>query len=108
MIRLGLCAVLALLALPALAGEVLVLTTVTRMDPSPALARTAVELQNRGPNPIACQLRTSAGLTTGTGRQILTGETWSFPAGQGTQIFCVASGANQVTGAATIVTEATK
>lgn len=104
--RLALSFVIAI-ALPvaALAGEVLVLTTATRIDPVPISARRGVEVQNNGPNNITCQLRTATGLTTTKGRLILPGEAWALAAGSGTSIHCIATSANQVTGAATNVTE---
>ena len=62
--------VAALLALPALAGEVLVLTTATRLDATPLSGRQSAEVQNLGPNAIYCQLRGSSGLAVGKGRKV--------------------------------------
>lgn len=93
-------------ALPALAGEVLVLTTVTRADPSPSVTRRAVEIQNLGPNAIYCQLRTPTGLIVGKGRRIATNEAWALDLRASVPVYCIAATANQVTTAATFVTEA--
>lgn len=100
-------AVLLLAAPPAFAGEVLVLASgATRIDPAPRLARQAVEIQNLGPNPIYCALRTSTGLVVNKGRKIIYGEAWAVMAGPSSPIYCIAATADQVTTAATIVTEA--
>jgi hypothetical protein len=93
------------LGLPALAGEVLVLTTATRVDPAPLSGRRGIEIQNNGPNTIVCQVRNTTGLTTTKGRLVLPGEAWAVGAYTNTPIYCLALTANQVTGAATNVTE---
>lgn len=98
-------AALLLAASPVLAGEVLVLTTVTRIDPSPRIGRQGIEIQNLGPNAIYCQPRVSTGLVVNKGRKIVNGEAWGFIAGANVPVYCIAATANQVTTAATIVTE---
>lgn len=98
-------AIAVLLALPAFAGEVLVLTTATRVDPAPLSGRRGIEIQNNGPNSIVCQVRTTTGLTTTKGRLVLSGEAWAVGVNTNTPVYCLALTANQVTGAATNVTE---
>lgn len=99
-------AVLLLAASPALAGEVLVLASgPTRIDPSPVVGRQGLEIQNLGPNAIYCQLRTSSGLVVNKGRRIVNGETWPIAAPSTVKVYCIAATADQLTTAATIVTE---
>lgn len=83
--------------------EVLVLTTATRL---PQLCgRRAVEIQNLGPNPIYCSLGYSSMARVGKARKVGVGESWVVDAGDTLPIYCVASTASQVSGAATIVSE---
>jgi hypothetical protein len=86
-----------------LTNETLVLTTATAL-PQTSL-RTAIEIQNLGPNPIYCALGTSTGLAVGKGRQIAAnGGVWQVRLSSLIPIYCLSS-ANQVTTAATITTE---
>lgn len=99
-------AVLLFTAPPALAGEVLVLASAaTRVDPSPVVGRQGIEIQNLGPNAIFCQLRTTTGLVANKGRRIVNGEAWGLTAPSSLRVYCIAATADQVTGAATIITE---
>jgi hypothetical protein len=98
-------AVLMGLPVSALATEVLVLTTSTRVDGATTSYRRGIEVQNQGPNAIWCNVGTSTVVAT-KARQILTGEAWAVNVRAGVPVYCLASTASQVTGAATIVTEA--
>lgn len=102
----GLVAVLAALTAQASAPEVLVLTTPTLMvAPSAVNYRRVVEIQNLGPNPIYCALRTSTDAVVNKARRIDTYGSWAIDtASVPTSVYCVCS-VNQVTGAASIVTE---
>lgn len=83
--------------------EVLVLTTATRL---PQLCnRSAVEIQNLGPNPIYCALGYSSMARVGKARKIGAGEAWAVDAPHTLPIWCIAATASQVSGAATIVSE---
>ena len=83
--------------------EVLVLasaaTEITRSDP-----RRAVELLNLGPNAIFCAF-TSATAVVNKSRKISPGGSWSLDLHFSQKIYCIAATADQVTGAATVVTE---
>jgi hypothetical protein len=107
-LRLPILSLAVLLSAPmsAYAAEVLVLTSATRMDAAPLSGRKGIEIQNNGPNNITCQLRTSTNLTTVKGRIITPGDVWAVGAVGQTAVYCIATTANQVTGAATTVTEA--
>lgn len=87
--------------------EVLVLNATTTLMPATALAgRKAVELQNLGPNPIYCTVGGETPLTTGAlGRRVDAGASWPIDVGPGIVIRCKAGTADQVTTAATQVTE---
>jgi hypothetical protein len=89
------------------AAEVLVGATATRMDPagSALTGRQAVALQNLGPLPIYCQLRTSTGLVVGKAHEVPSGDTWVIGATASTPVYCIAAAA-QLTGAATSVEQA--
>src|SRR5574341_1748655 len=82
-------------------------TTVTLMPTTARTSRKAIELQNLGPNPIYCTVGGETPLTTGAlGRRIdASGGTWSLDVGPGVVIKCLAGTADQVTTAATQVTE---
>lgn len=73
--------------------------------------RTAIELQNLGPNAIYCTVgpyngSTATPLATGAlGRKIDAGATWSLMASGSVVLKCIAATAAQVSGAATQVTE---
>lgn len=87
----------------AFAGEGLVLTTATKMTTTGLVGRKATEVQNLGPNPIFCQLRNGNGLAVNKGRKVdANGGSWAVDGIH--DVWCISS-ANQVTGAATIVTE---
>ena len=87
-------------------AEVLVLTTATEL---PAInSRAAIEIQNLGPNPIFCALKDSAKAVVNKARRLdaVGGQNvWAFDAPAGLKVYCIASTANQVTTAATIVTQ---
>lgn len=98
----------ALLVAPLAAGaaEVLVSNAVaTRMDPSPSKYRVGIEIQNNGPNSIACQLKNATGLTATKGRIVFAGDAWAVAAPAQIGVWCIAATAAQVTGAATNVAE---
>jgi hypothetical protein len=86
-----------------LSKEVLVLTTAT------AIPRTqgtkAFEVQNLGPNPIYCAFGAAANAVVLKSRKIAAGENWSIEVGSTVKMWCITT-VNQVTGAATVVTEA--
>lgn len=101
-------AVLLALAIPLLSlaaasktTEVLVLTTATAM---PQMAgRKGFEIQNLGPNPIYCAF-TSAAAVVNKARKIDAGGTWSLDVTSYITTYCITT-VNQVTGAATVVSE---
>lgn len=81
--------------------EVLVLTTATEM---PRIAGSkAIEIQNLGPNPIFCALDTASKAVLNKARRIDSGSSWALSIPTPRRVYCVAS-ANQLTGAASIVT----
>lgn len=82
--------------------EVLVLTTATEL--ARTNGRDSVEVFNNGPNTIWCAF-SSAGAVATKARPIATNGSWVVDAKYRVRIWCVASTANQVTGAATIVSE---
>ena len=99
-------ALVAMLSAPALAAdptvEVLVLATATPVVTG-RTSRRAVELQNLGPAAIYCSLGgTPVMLKT---RRLQPGETWQIDVPTQMIVSCIAA-APQVTGAATIVTDA--
>lgn len=114
-LALGLVAGLAvpLIATAKPTNEVLVLTTATRVDTAttqgsalPLGQRKGFELVNNGPNRLMCSVGSATGLTSTVGRPVDAGATWGpFPLPKGIPIYCLALTANQVTGAATVVTE---
>lgn len=78
--------------------------------PTTALAgRKAIEIQNLGPNPIFCTADGTAPVANKARRIDALGTTaqpaWSIDAGPAIVVKCIAATADQVTGAATIVTE---
>lgn len=87
--------------------EVLVDNTTVTLMPTTALAgRKGVELQNLGPNPIYCTVGGETPLTTGAlGRRVDAGATWALDVGAGVVVRCLANTADQLTTAATQVTE---
>jgi hypothetical protein len=98
-------AALCLFPLSAMATEVLVQTTSTRVDGAATTFRRGVELLNLGPNSIWCNVGTAT-VVTAKARRVTSGDAWFFPVRAGVPIYCLADTANQVTGAATVVTEA--
>ncbi len=88
---------------PAQQREVLVLTTSTLVTTADKVANIAgYEVQNLGPNAIFCNIANAAVLNKS--RRLQSGEAWGFSSPSATDIYCIAATANQVTGAATIVT----
>jgi hypothetical protein len=87
--------------------EVLVSNTVVTLMPTTALsARKAIELQNLGPNPIYCTVGGETPATDGSlGRRVDAGGSWSLDAGSSIVVRCLAGTADQVSTAATQVTE---
>lgn len=85
-------------------GEVLVTTAVTLVPTNPLQNRRAIEIQNRGPNSIFCRVDGSPPAVNG-GREIKTDASWSLDCSDvACTPICITS-VNQVTGAATWVTE---
>jgi hypothetical protein len=86
-------------------NEVLVLTTSTRVDVG-IEQRKGIEVQNLGPNAIYCKVsNTTPTAVLNKARRLATNESWAIDLPPGYRISCIAATANQVTGAATIVTE---
>lgn len=82
--------------------EVLVATTATKVPSTALNDRSALEVQNLGPNPIYCAFSAADAVAT-KARRVDAGATWSVAA-RNLTIWCIATVA-QVTGAATIATE---
>lgn len=96
--------------LSGLTQEVLVLASAPVVMPTTALAgRKAIELQNLGPNDEFCCIGTASAACTPvvnkSRRVAASGGTWSLDVGDKAIVKCIAATADQVTGAATIVTE---
>ena len=88
-------------------SEVLVNTTITRMDPSPPLSRDGISIYNHGPNPIAVYATTSLSpsFTLNTATRVDPEDTWGpYPLGPEVHVYGITS-VLQTTGAATIVQE---
>lgn len=88
-------------------NEVLVLTTSTRVDVGIRF-RKGIEIQNLGPNAIYCTVgagSTPTAVSTKARKLDASGGTWALDLPAGYRVSCIAASANQVTGAATIVTE---
>jgi hypothetical protein len=83
--------------------EVLVLSTATAVPTTAAGDRRSIEIQNQGPNPIYCAM-TSATAVSAKARKIDTGGSWGLDLSSGTTVYCITT-VDQVTGAATVVTE---
>jgi hypothetical protein len=102
----------ALLVSPAFAGavtpppqaEVLVLASAAVRVDAGMPNRRWIEIQNLGPNTISCAF-SSAGAVVTKARAIATGGVWSPPAPSVMKVYCRSAVADQVTGAATIVSE---
>lgn len=84
-------------------NEVLVLTSSTRVDTGLTFRR-GLEIQNLGPNAIYCSIDV-APVVTKARKLDASGGTWAVDIGTHAKVYCIAATANQVTGAATIVTE---
>jgi hypothetical protein len=84
-------------------NEVLVLTTATRVDTGPSW-RTAIEIQNQGPNAIYCAIEESSAAVVSKARKLASGEAWSLVLPWRQKVYCITS-VNQVTLGATVVTE---
>jgi hypothetical protein len=97
---------LVVLAAPAFATEVLVLTSATRVDTG-SLGRRGFEIQNLGPNDIWCELGPSGTVpVVSKSRKVAaSGGTWSASAKSTQWLYCIASTASQLTAAATIYIE---
>lgn len=92
-------------------SEVLVLTSATELTRTIAGGkRVAMEIQNLGPNAIFCAF-TSATAVVNKARMIAAkpasgaADSWALDVIPETRVFCVAATANQVTTAATVVSE---
>lgn len=88
-------------------NEVLVLTTVTTLDTN-AASRQFVQIDNLGPNTIWLVMSTSGApgsITAGKAIPVWSRDQILLPAGTGIRIYGIAETANQVTGAASLVTE---
>jgi len=85
--------------------EVLVSSSlVTRLPATDLHLRSTVEVQNLGPNPIYVAFSEATCVAT-KARKLNTGDTWTV-AVKGVTLYAIAGTADQVTGAATIVSEA--
>lgn len=90
-------------------NEVLVLNATSTLLTTTLVARRSVEVQNLGPNPIYCAV--SAGSTDSAvavvtkARKVAAGEAWALDLPPGRSIYAKAGTTDQVTTAATIVTE---
>lgn len=83
--------------------------TETLLDSSPPAFRRSIEIFNLGPNPIWCAVgkkeAAPATLVVNKCRRIGTYEAWQLDLEAGNRVWALADTADQVTGAATIVTE---
>lgn len=87
-----------------LVTEVLVLNSAPVQLPD-STNRRAISIQNLGPNAIYCAFSASANAVLTKSIKIGNGETFSMNFPAGISIWCRAATADQLTGAATIVTE---
>jgi hypothetical protein len=86
-------------------NEVLVLNSaVIRIDTG-LTQRSGIEVQNLGPNDIYVAVGESAACVLTKSRKVSVGEAWSFACLSQVAVYAKAATADQVTGAATIVTE---
>src|SRR5688572_9156284 len=88
-------------------SEVLVLASAATALPQTATAprgRSAIEIFNNGPNTIYCAF-SSATAVVAKARPIAAGTAWAVDAKSHIPIYCISATADQVTGAATIVSE---
>ena len=86
-------------------NEVLVLASGAVRLETGLVGRTGLEIQNLGPNPIWIGLDTSGTAVVNKSRKLNTGESWSLNLREQVKVYAIASTADQVTGAATVVTE---
>lgn len=83
--------------------EVLVLTTATAM-PQTSLTRRGLMIENRGPNAIWCAFGSSSRAVVNKSHKVsASGDRFTFNGPD--KVWCIAETANQVTGAATVVSE---
>lgn len=75
----------------------------TMVPATPMVGRLGIEIQNRGPNSEFC--KPTSGAAVNTTREIKSGDSWAFDATEAVTLNCKAATADQVSGAATIVTE---
>lgn len=86
--------------------QVLVLNSAAVAVPATTLtSRKAIEIQNLGPNAIYCTVDGQTPVVASLGRQVAAGASWALDAGPSITIKCIAATADQVSGAATQVTE---
>lgn len=90
--------------------EILVSAAVaTRVDPDPPMFRKSIEVLNLGPNTIwiapGSGSSAPAALVANKCRRLVTGEGAQYDLSGGRHIWAIAETADQVTGAATVVTE---
>jgi len=78
-------------------------TTPTPLPASSLYNRRTVEVQNLGPNPIYVAFSSAAAVVT-KARRLATNDSWTV-SGTGFTLYAIAGTADQVTGAATIVSE---
>lgn len=86
-------------------NEVLVLNSAAVRLDTGLSSRRGIEIQNLGPNAIYCAVGAQADAVLTKSRKLDTGETWALAANESVQFWARAATADQVTGAATIVTE---
>lgn len=90
-------------------NEKLVLNASSVLLTSTLVGRRSVEVQNLGPNPIYCAVvaasTDSADAVLTKSRRVANGEAWALDLPPGRFLYARAATADQVTGAATIVTE---
>ena len=89
----------------ALTAEKLVLASAATQVDLAITSRKGIEIQNLGPNSIFCALQTSSLAVVNKARKIAAGESWSLALAPNIHVYCKAATADQVTGAATVVTE---
>jgi hypothetical protein len=87
--------------------EVLVLASAAT-DLSRANGSASISVDNYGPNAIWCGLGKSTNAVVNKSKRVQPGETWAVDLPSTVKVWCRAATADQVTGAATVVNEATK
>lgn len=90
-------------------NEVLVLNATATLLTTTLSGRRSVEVQNLGPNAIFCAVSSSTTDSTAAvvnkSRKVGAGEAWALDLPPGRSLYAKAATADQVTGAATVVTE---